>query len=812
MFRGWLPQAASRAFFRMASVDPEILASTWNSRKNFGLFAGQRRCYVCIFLPLAPTVQPTLFKHLKILSSAHGLISNLWYGLFFTWPFLVEGQVGDYSGSGGRRVEITETTEAISIDGVLDEAIWKSAPKIGELIQRQPNPGTTPSERTEVTLLRDADYLYIGVVAYDSEPDQLIGTNMARDASLRSEDSIEILLDTFGDQQSAFYFGTNPLGALVDGLIYGTQELNTDWNAIWDLRTRQTEEGWTAEIAIPFKSLSFPANSSEWGFNISRGIYRKLEEDMWSGARLENRFLKVSEAGTLSNMSGLNQGIGLDVRPFLASSWLHTQSTGDDDLDFEPGVDVFYNITPSLKLTGTLNTDFGETEVDARQINLTRFSLFFPEKRSFFLEDVGVFDFASTGPQPPGGAPPGRVDVFPFFSRRIGLLNGNEVPLDAGLKLTGRVANTDIGILGVRTGDTDFVDGKNLFVGRFKQKIFEESYIGGIVTDGNPNQGGSGNTFGADIRLATSDLFNDKKNFIFDAYALKSDNDSESDPNKDGTGESFGFSARYPNDQWDGMVVFREIGKHFDPGIGFVQRSNVRMYRVAGSYNPRPKNFLDIQQMFHDIYYTYYERLDNGMKETSELYITPFDWHFNSGDSIHALADYQYLYERLFEPFEISPGVVLPVGEYKTHRSKIVIATASKRPVSGNFTFGYGDFWSGSSEEINLRLSYNLPPHLTVSMSANQTFAHLPQGNFIARIITSTVNYAISPRLSFSNLLQFDNRSRNLGWQSRIRWTPKPGNDLFISFNQGWINDPGSLRFHVSDTKIATKFQYTYRF
>jgi hypothetical protein len=711
-----------------------------------------------------------------------------------------------------QRFAVTEITDKITLDGELNESVWKTSPTIGALTQRQPNPGTTPTERTDVTLLRDADFIYIGVVAYDSEPDKVIGTNMARDAALRSEDSLEIIFDTFRDQQSAFYFATNSVGALVDGLVFGTQELNTDWNAIWDLRTQRTDEGWTAEIAIPFKSLSFPENNSEWGFNISRGIYRKLEEDMWSGARLENQFLKVSEAGTISNLAGLNQGIGLDVRPFVASSWLHTKSTSENDVDFEPGVDIFYNITPSLKLTGTLNTDFGETEVDARQINLTRFSLFFPEKRSFFLEDVGVFDFASTGPQPPGGAPDGGVDVFPFFSRRIGLLNGNEVPLDAGIKLTGKVANTDIGVLGVRTGSTEFVDSKNFFVGRFKQKIFEESYVGGIITEGNPNQGESGSTYGADVRLATSDLFGDNKNFIFDAFALNTDNSSDSDPDKDGTGQSFGFSARYPNDVWDGMVVFREIGKHFDPGMGFVQRSNVRMYRVAGSYNPRPRDFLDIQQMFHDVYYTYYERLDNRMKETTELYITPLDWHFNSGDSVHALVDYQYLYERLFEPFEISPGVVLPVGEYRNHRSNIVISTASKRPLSGFLTFNYGDFWSGRSEQINLRLSYNFPPHFTATVSANQTFAHLPQGNFIARIYTSTLNYAVSPRLTFSNLMQFDSRSRNLGWQSRVRWTLKPGNDLFISFNQGWINEPGSLRFSVSDTKIATKLQYTFRF
>ena len=706
-----------------------------------------------------------------------------------------------------RSVVVTEITVPITIDGVLDEPIWNSAPNIGDLVQQQPDTGQPPSELTEVILLRDADYLYIGVRAYDSEPDKVIGTQMIRDGLIRADDRIEILLDTFRDQRNAFYFATTPAGALIDGLVFGNQELNTDWDAIWDLRTTRSDSGWAAELAIPFKSLNFPAESEVWGFNFSRNIFRKQEEDYWSGARLETDFLQISEAGEISNMTGLNQGIGLDVRPFLASSWLSREGESDD-IDLEPGLDIFYNITPSLNLTGTINTDFGETEVDERQINLTRFSLFFPEKRSFFLEDVGVFDFASTGPIPPGGIPEAGADVYPFFSRRIGLLDGREVPLDVGVKLTGKVNNTDIGFLGVRTGSTDIVEDKNFYVGRFKQDLFEQSYVGGIFTRGNPRPGKSGETYGADLSLATSQFLGGPRNFVFNAYGLKSENEGVS-----GDDMSYGVSARYPNDKWDGMVVYREIQKNFDPGIGFVQRNNVRMYRVAGSYNPRPKDFWNMQQMFHDIYYTHFERLDNGMTESSELYITPIDWHFRSGDSIHQLGDFIRGFERLFEPFEISPGVVLPRGEYHTTRHKANVAFASKRPLSGSLSLGWGEFWSGSSEDVSARLTYKLPPWFTFTASANQTFASLPQGKFTARILTSTFHFAASPRLTFSNLVQYDNRSRNLGWQSRMRWTLKPGNDLFLSFNQGWISeDTGSLRFRTGDTKLAAKFHSTLRY
>ena len=731
-----------------------------------------------------------------------------WICLFAGWTFADDNSSAATSESGARTIAVTEITDEITIDGELTEDIWKTAPKIGDLIQRQPNPGGSPSERTEVTLLHDADNLYIGVTAFDSEPDKVIGTQMARDASLNSDDRLEIILDTFRDHRNAFYFATNPAGALVDGLTYGNQVLNTDWNAIWDLRTKRTDQGWTAEIMIPFKSLNFPKGKTEWGFNISRNIFRKLEEDMWSGARLETDFLQVSEAGKISNMTGLNQGIGLDVRPFVAGSWLHSKASGDDDFDFEPGLDAFYNITPSLKLTGTVNTDFGETEVDARQINLTRFSLFFPEKRSFFLEDVGVFNFASTEPEPPGGIPSAGAELIPFFSRRIGLLDGREVPINFGGKLTGKVGRTEFGFLDVQTRDASFVEDKNFIVGRVKQNLLEQSYVGGIFTHGNPAAGKSGETYGADGRFATSQFLGGDQNFVADAYGLKTDNEGSS-----GDDASYGFSAQYPNNKWDGVVAFREIQKNFDPGIGFVQRRNVRMYRLGASYNPRPKDFLNLQQMFHDVYYTRFDRLDNGRLESSELYITPLDWHFNSGDSLHALADYQRGFERLFDTFEISPGVNLPVGDYPTDRFRAVLSTARKRPLVGSVRVSYGDFWSGSAEQITVSAEYKFPPYFTFGVRSDQTFAQLPEGKFTARIHTSTISYAVSPRLTFSNLFQYDNRSRNLGWQGRMRWTPKPGNDLFVSFNQGWINrDPGSLRFIAQDTKLSAKLQYTFRF
>lgn len=734
--------------------------------------------------------------------------------LLLGWISIAAAQSQDASLPLIRSAEVTRVSAPPAIDGVLNDDVWRSAVKIGDLVQRQPNPGTSPSERTDVMLVRDADHLYVGVYAYDSEPSRVIGTQMMRDGSLAADDRIEILLDTFRDQRSAFYFATNPAGALVDGLAFANGELNTDWDAIWRVETTRTDQGWIAEFAIPFKSLSFPAGETIWGFNIARNIYRKLEDNRWSGARLETQFLQVSEAGQIINLGGLSQGIGLDVRPFFAGRWLHLGGTGRDDFSPRPGLDLFYNITPNLKLTATVNTDFGETEVDARQINLSRFSVLFPEKRSFFLEGAGVFSFVSTGPDTPGGIPGTGADIYPFFSRQIGLLGGQEVPLDAGIKLTGTVGRTEVGVLGVRTrdlrtNDVLVADDENFFVGRIKRNVFQQSYIGGIFTNGNPAPGRSGQTYGADVRLATSRFMGRSRNIVLNAYGLRGMTGRES--TKDW---SYGASVHYPNDKIDAQFAYKEVQENFRPALGFVQRDNIRLLRAGVSYNPRP-HFLNIQQMFHDLYFTRVVRLDNNLVESWDLYIAPLDWHLRSGDSIHAVVDFNPTYERLFEPFEIAPGVILQPGEYRFIRHRSVINSATKRRLSGSFSLGWGDYWSGVAEQVTASMTYKLPPRFTMTLSSNQTFARLPEGDFIARIATGNINYTASPKLSFSNLVQYDNRSRNLGWQSRVRWTLQPGNDLFLAFNQGWVqeeHDNRSMRFVSQDSRVSAKFQYSYRF
>lgn len=703
---------------------------------------------------------------------------------------------------------VTAVTSNITLDGVLDEEAWQTAPTIGDLTQREPRTGEQPTERTDVRLLRDENALYIGVMSYDSEPDKIVGTDMTRDGALRSEDRVEIVLDTYGDQRNAFYFATNASGALVDGLVFANGQSNLEWDAIWTVRTRRTREGWSAEFEIPFKSLSFPSGKTRWGFNISRTIQRKLEEARWSGARLQTQFFQVSEAGEITDLEGLSQGVGLHVRPFVAGRWLHRRASGLDTVTGKPGLDMFYNLTPSLKLTATANTDFGETEVDARQINLTRFSLFFPEKRSFFLEDAGVFNFSNAAVLAPNYLSPARAQVIPFFSRHIGLVSGDEVPIEAGLKLTGKVGRTDLGVLNVRTGDVRRVPARNLFVARAKRNFLGQSYVGAIVTQGDPARSTSATTLGTDVVLSTSNFLGRRKNLIFNAYGVGSTRAGTA-----GDGLSYGASLEYPNDIWELELSSRTVERNFDPALGFAARRNVRVLRVGGRYNPRPKRFLGIQQMFNGVIYNRFSRVDTGQLESANLFIIIPDWHFNSGDSLHALLSPDFVYERLFVPFEISPGVILRPGEYRFMRWSNNVATATKRRLQTRIQWLFGTFWSGHADELQTSVTFKLPPRFTFSASAVQTFARLPEGRFTARIVSAQVNYAASPFLALSNLIQYDNHSRNLSWQSRIRWTVQPGNDLFFVVNQGWIHETedGRFRFSPHDTQLSTKLQYTFR-
>ena len=413
------------------------------------------------------------------------------------------------------RAEVLRINEPISLDGRLDEPAWKMAVPIGNLVQVIPREGEAPRERTEVRVLVDDNALYFGIICYDQDPASIIATQMTRDANLSVDDNITIVLDPFFDQRNGFLFRINPAGARADGQISNNAEFTSlDWDGIWDAGARITEEGWTAEIMIPFKTLRFNPNQTVWGLNVERLHKRYNETSRWSGAYQNIWISNLAEAGHLEGLPQIRQGLGLDIRPY----GLITRKEGNE-WEVDGGLDVSKNLTPNLNASLTVNTDFAETEVDARQINLTRFALFYPEKRSFFLEGAGVFDTATVAGTP-------RPDLIPFFSRRIGLTGDGrtEVPILIGGKITGRQSGYNIGIMDVKTGSVDEIglESQNLFAARVSRDLWKQSYIGGIFTSGNPSGTGGNTLVGADARFATS-AFQGNKNLSLSLYLMRTD-------------------------------------------------------------------------------------------------------------------------------------------------------------------------------------------------------------------------------------------------------------------------------------------------
>ena len=690
-------------------------------------------------------------------------------------------------------VAVVGSAEGIRVDGILDEAAWARATPIGPLLQRDPKEGAPATEETEVRVLFDTDNLYVGVTCRDRAPSAIVSTQLGRDADLEVDDRITIVLDPFLDHKNGFFFTVNPSGARADGQISNNaQVLTYEWDAIWDARARITDGGWVAEIAIPFKSLRFKPGQTIWGFNVERQIKRLQEHDRWASPRLDTWIGNLAAAGQLSGLAGLQQGRGLDIRPFVSGG------EENDRGKFKGGVDVFKSITASMTASLTVNTDFAETEVDARQINLTRFELFFPEKRTFFLEGAGVYDVAGLGSQSQ------NPDLIPFFSRTVGLLNGQEVPILFGLKVSGRQAGLNVGLLDVQTRRTTLDEGplspQNLLAVRVSKNFLEQSFVGAIATRGNPAGAGDNNLVGVDARFATSH-FRGAKSLSLSLYGLRTD-----DAASGKVDYAAGFELDYPNDLWNVMLSGKRIGENFRPAMGFVPRTGIHSSDLYVAFQPRPERF-GIRQFFFEVEPTLITNLQ-GRVENWRVFTAPFNVRTESGE--HIEWNYIPTFERLDAPFEIQPGIVISPGSYRTTRFRTEVNTATKRPWVVDFAFRWGSFYRGSLRQYQPVLTLKPNIHLAVVLQMERDEGSLPQGDFVTQLYSGRLDYNASPNVTWSNLVQYDSPSRILGFQSRFRWILRPGNDLFVVVSRGWFR-----RFDgdyvPSFDRGSAKLQYTFR-
>ncbi len=689
-----------------------------------------------------------------------------------------------------RQAFATRTSEPPKIDGRLDDAAWRAAKPIGEFLQVEPVEGGPPSEASEIRILYDADNLYFGMRFFDREPSRIVSTSKERDARLEVDDRVEMVIDTFHDLRNAFFFQINAAGSKGDGLITENgRNFNKPWDGIWDGIARIDELGWTAEFAIPFKTLSFREGETVWGLNLQRFIGRRNEESRWNRADQDTSLFSIADAGDLHGLAGIRQGIGLDVVPFFTTNWRKQyQGAEDSDLQGEPGVDAFYKITTDLTLSLTVNTDFAETEVDEVRFNLTRFPLFFPERRDFFLQDAGLFEFASSFES---------NDVIPFFSRTIGLVGGEEVPLLAGAKLTGRVGDTNVGVLDVQTDEFESLDSENLFVARVSQNVGEQSTVGGIVTHGDPTSSGDNAVFGVDANFRTSSFRGDK-NLSSSAWILASDTDQVS-----GDELAYGASVDYPNDLWGWFANFKEIQKGFEPKLGFVPRKDIRKYSGGIEYAPRIGE--TVRQLEFGIDGNLITNTDDEL-ETWDLEVQPLGIDWESGDAVRLQAE--HVHDQFLSNFEISPGVIVPAGEYDYDRYSIDFESAEKRALSAIVFLSAGEFLDGDLIESSAALIWHPAPLFTGSVEYEQNDVDLPGGEFTTRLARLRTKFSFTPELSWNTFVQWDNGSDTFGINSRLRWIPTPLQEIFLVFNETLEDEGADPLFQ----EVAFKISYTLRF
>jgi hypothetical protein len=693
----------------------------------------------------------------------------------------------------------------LSLDGVLSEPVWASGEAIANLTTVEPEEGGVPAGQTTVKVLANAKEIVIGVVCRDPDPRGIVSFSKARDSDLEAEDHVLVVLDTFQDGRSGYVFAVNPSGARFDGLVIQQgEDVNSNWDAVWEARTSRDDSGWSAEIRIPIKSISFGKGLTSWGFNVQRRVQRLQETSRWSGANRDQEIFQTSHAGLLTELPSFDLGLGLSIRPALVGDMSKPEPDAERSYDGTPSLDVDKTLGPNALASLTVNTDFAETEFDARQTNLTRFDLFFPEKRTFFLQGADIFDFG-LGLDSATADPDARADLIPFYSRRIGLLEEEgdfvEIPIDVGGKVNGRLGDTNVGALAVRTREKAElgVPASTMGVVRLKQNVLEESSVGMIATFGDPRGRPGSWLAGADLTFQTSSLAGDK-NFLVGAWGLRNDRDD-----LDGDKNAYGGKVDFPNDIWDASVSYMHIGDAFDPSLGFVLRPG-NILEAGAEWRPRPGGDVVRQLAFGAKSYLVLDR-----EREWESYLVEaklLNVKLESGDEIEALIAPQG--ERLVEPFEIEEDIVIPPGTYQWRRYVLVGALADKRRISGELGWSFGDFYDGTLDTVEATLLLKPSATFVLELGAEWNKVDLPQGSFREDVYSARLQLNFSSDLQLSSLLQYDNQSRSLGTNTRLRWTFHPLGDLFVVYNHN-LDRSLENQWQFDSNQLIVKIQYAFR-
>jgi hypothetical protein len=700
-------------------------------------------------------------------------------------------------------VRVDETPR---LDGVLDDAVWKKAAVVEDFVQQEPREGSPASKRTEVRVMYDSRSLLIAVHAFDDDPSGLVATEMRRDSDrLLDEDSFALILDTFNDSRNGYMFVTTPLGAKLEQQISEEGEgnnraglvnsnVNRNWDGVWDVATRVTDDGWTAEIAIPLTTIRFSdASQQAWGVNFMRNIRRRNEQVFWAPIPKAYTLTRVSMAGALVGLQSLSHGLDLKLKPYVVAGVRDAQPSADIHTTRglrELGGDVKYGVTGGLNLDLTYNTDFAQVEADEQQVNLTRFNLFFPEKRDFFLENAGQFKMG-TG----GTFTSTTVETDLFFSRRIGLSDtGQVIPIIGGARLAGKTGRHNIGILDIQTDRAFNRPGDNFLVARYGADVLKRSRVGAIFIN-KETLGGEAHynrTMGADANLVLG------RNLQVNSYLAKTET-----PGLNGKDMAFFGRVAYRDPAWNVWLNYLDVQDNFNAEVGFVQRRGVKTTKAYLSPTPRPGK-ASIRMLEPMFVLTYITDQQNRMVARTQHFMNAF--HIDDGSFINVI--YQKNLDVLDEPFDIQRNVTIPIGTYKFDELTLTYNTNPARRVYERFTFQPMEFYGGTKKTVTGAVGVRASSHLSGELQFSRNDVKLPYGAFLANLAILRVDYAVSPRATVRSLTQYNSLTHEVTNSIRFNFIYRPGSDLYVVYNDLQQTGLPHGLFTPSDRQLVVKMNY----
>ncbi len=692
-------------------------------------------------------------------------------------------------------------TGQIVLDGDLNEPAWRTAPVI-TLTQQNPHPGRPTPFTTTVRVLRGRHHLYFGIACDDPHPKKIEVHTLQRDGDQSSDDNVMIVLDTFDQHKLAYVFQVNAGGAMADGLIspgYNNQNSNTptvdySWNGYWRAAVRRTRTGWTAEIAIDTQSLQFNNKNAIWGLNLSRYVPRDLLTLAWSGINLNATPTNLQWEGELTGIRNLNQGSGFEFDPYLVTEY----NDGKHDTASWTGFDLKYNITPELAGLFTYHTDFSEAQANSLQINASPYPQSISETRQFFLDGANIFTFSHNLGQ----------NFIPFYSRSIGLVNGETVPLDEGVKLLGHTDGWTLGLLDTQMAGSNISNSTNLFAGRAVYNINNQWRVGTLITHGDP-LGQSSNTLASFDSTWSTSTFGGDKNLNISGWGARS---SGSDlPN--GTPNGYGVDLEYPNDLWYADFNYNFYGDALDPALGFIQRPGTKQTSADVTYQPRPPasgTFAWVRQFFFNANWYYVTGLDNRVQSDDWSFnplqfTTQGGWHWNTQININ--------HEVLASPYPILPSVTIPAGTYNFTTTHVNMNSPAANDLTYGFSSEIGDIYSGHYKDFFPNISWSAPGgHFTSSLLSGVIWLYTPQGNGILRVTELNLGYSFTPDLTLSTLTQYNNISHNTSENAILQWNIQPDRILYVVWNHGLTLNPNLLQGQQTITGNTVVVKLTWGF